>query len=135
MMATNFDAVKAHYAASDRRDMAGMMAPVTAQTRWTEMAGFPYAGTYVGPEAIIAGVFARIGADGDGFSFTLERLLDAGHEVVGIGHYNGTCKATGKSMTARVVHVWSMEDGKVLAFEQFADTARVAEAMSKGGNA
>jgi hypothetical protein len=37
-----------------------MMAPITKTTRWSEMAGFPY----VGREAMIAGVFARIGAGG-----------------------------------------------------------------------
>jgi uncharacterized protein len=129
-MTINFNAVKAHYEASDRKDIDGMMAPITSQTSWTEMAGFPYAGTYVGKDAILAGVFARIGEDWEGFSFTLERLLDAGNDVIGIGNYNGKCKSTNKNMIARVVHVWSMKDGKVEAFEQFADTALVNQAMT-----
>jgi ketosteroid isomerase-like protein len=44
-MNMNYEAIKAHYAASDRKDVAAMMAPITKQTVWTEMAGFPYAGT------------------------------------------------------------------------------------------
>lgn len=129
-MPTSYDVIKAHYAGSDRQDLAAMMAPVTDQTAWTEMAGFPYAGIYVGTEAIVAGVFARIGAEWDGYTFTLERLVDGGDTVVGIGTYSGTFRSTGKSMSARVVHVWDVVDGKVTRFEQFTDTKLVAEATS-----
>jgi len=102
----NYDAIKAHYAASDRKDVAGMMAPITPETRWTEMAGFPYAGTYVGAGAIVDGVFKRIGEEWIDYTFSLERLIDGGTTIVGIGTYSGHYKKTGKTMTARVVHVW-----------------------------
>lgn len=125
----NYDAIKAHYAGSDAKDLAAMMAPLTSGTAWTEMAGFPYAGTYVGPDAVIAGVFKRIGEDWDGYTFALEKLVDGGTTIVGIGTYSGTYKTTGRPMTARVVHVWEMQDGKAVSFEQFTDTKRVAAAM------
>ena len=129
-MNPNYEAIKAHYAASDRKDIDAMMAPVTRETRWTEMAGFPYAGTYVGPEAIVVGVFKRIGEEWDGYDFALERLIDGGTTIVGIGTYSGRHKGTGKAMTARVVHVWDMGNGKVVRFEQFADTRLVAAAAA-----
>lgn len=128
-MSKNFDAIRSHYAGSDTKDLDAMMAPITDATAWTEMAGFPYAGTYVGRDAIIAGVFARIGAEWEGYTFTLERLVDGGATIVGIGTYSGKYRKTCKAMTARVVHVWSMEDGKVVTFEQFTDTKLVAEAI------
>ena len=127
-MNMNYEAIKAHYDASDRKDVAAMMAPITQQTVWTEMAGFPYAGTYVGPEAIITGVFKRIGEEWDDYAFSLERLIDGGSTVVGIGTYSGAYKRTGKAMRARVVHVWDMDNGKVARFEQFTDTELVVEA-------
>ena len=129
-MNTNYEAIKAHYAASDRKDVEAMMAPITPQTVWTEMAGFPYAGTYVGPEAIIAGVFKRIGEDWDNYAFSLERLIDGGSTIIGIGTYSGAYKRTGKAMRARVVHVWDMNVGKVVRFEQFTDTELVVEATN-----
>jgi Ketosteroid isomerase-related protein len=128
-MNKNYEAIRAHYAGSDAKDLDAMMAPITDQSAWTEMAGFPYAGTYVGREAIVAGVFARIGAEWDGYTFTLERLIDGGATIVGIGTYSGTYRKTGKAMTARVVHVWDMDDGKVVTFEQFTDTKLVAAAL------
>jgi ketosteroid isomerase-like protein len=105
-----------------------MMAPITQQTVWTEMAGFPYAGTYVGSEAIIAGVFKRIGEEWDDYAFALERLVDGGSTIVGIGTYTGAYKSTGRTMRARVTHVWDMDGGKVVRFEQFTDTGLVAKA-------
>ena len=124
----NYEAIKAHYAASDRRDVEAMMAPITEETRWTEMAGFPYAGTYIGSGAIIAGAFKRIGEEWDDYAFSLERLIDGGKTIVGIRTSSGRYKNIGKAMTARVVHVWDMEEGRVVNFEQLTDTRLVAEA-------
>lgn len=127
-MSKNYEAIKAHYAGSDNKDLAAMMAPITDRTAWTEMEGFPYAGTYVGTVAIIEGVFKRIGDEWEGYTFSLERLVDGGSTILGIGTYSGTYKRTGRPMKARVVHVWDVEDGKVLRFEQFTDTKLVAQA-------
>jgi uncharacterized protein len=44
--------IKDHYAASARGDLEGMLAPLAEDAEWTEMAGFPYAGTYIGPAAV-----------------------------------------------------------------------------------
>jgi len=128
-MSKNYDAIKAHYEGSDRKDLPAMMAPITDRSAWTEMAGFPYAGTYIGPDAIMEGVFKRIGEEWSDYTFSLERLIDADTTIVGIGTYSGIYKATGKKMIARVVHVWDVDDGKVVRFEQFTDTKRVADAM------
>jgi|TARA_R110002126_G_scaffold86592_1_gene209053 ketosteroid isomerase-like protein len=126
---TNYDVIKAHYDGSDKGDMAAMLAPLTPDTQWTEMAGFPCAGTYVGPEAVVENVFAVLGSQWEGFGFTLERLIDGGDTIVGVGTYRGTFRATGKTMQARVTHVWDLVDGNVTRFEQFTDTFLVAKAM------
>ena len=128
-MRTAFEIVKSHYDANDRRDLDGMLADIAEDCRWTEMDGFPCAGTYVGPQAIVENVFAALGSAWDDYTFTLQRLLDAGDDVVAIGNYTARCKATGKAMNVRVVHDWCVADGKIRRFEQFTDTLRVAEAM------
>lgn len=126
-MGKAYDIVKAHYDANDRHDLAGMLADVAPDCRWTEMDGFPCAGTFVGPDAVVENVFKVLGAMFDNYSFKLERLLDAGDDVVAVGNYSGTNKKTGKSFSARVVHVWGVRDGKIRRFEQFTDTLRVAD--------
>jgi ketosteroid isomerase-like protein len=129
-MRTTYEMVRDHYAANDRRDLAGMMADFADDIRWTEMDGFPCTGTYVGADAIFEGVFKRLGTLFDHYTFTLERLLDAGSEAVAIGNYTATHKATGKAFNVRVAHVWGGSHGKIRRFEQFTDTLRVAEAMA-----
>lgn len=129
-MRSAYDVVKAHYDANDRCDIEGILADITATTQWTEMAGFPCAGTYVGPEAIVKNVFMALGAQFDDYTFKLEQLLDAGDHAIGIGDYSARHKKTGKAMTARVVHVWQVRDGKVARFEQFTDTLLVAQSMT-----
>ena len=129
-MRSAYDVVKSHYDANDRRDIAGMLADITPETEWIEMAGFPCAGTYHGPDAIVKNVFMALGAMFDDYTFMLERLLDAGHDVVAIGTYTARHKKTGKALNARVVHVWTVKEGKVKRFEQFTDTLLVAQAMS-----
>ncbi|WP_417714954.1 nuclear transport factor 2 family protein [Roseibium sp. SCP14] len=126
---TNYDIIRAHYAGSDNRDLDAMLAPITAETAWTEMAGFPCAGTYHGPEEIVENVFKALGEAWENYTLKVERILDAGDTVIGVGTYSGTFKETGKHMEARVTHVWDLKDGKVIRFEQFTDTLLVAEAM------
>ena len=128
-MRSAYDVVKAHYDANDRHDIEGMLADIGPDTQWTEMAGFPCAGTYRGRDAIVKNVFMALGAMFDDYTFKLDRLLDAGDDVVATGDYTARHKKTGKAFNARVVHVWTVQDGKVRRFEQFTDTLLVAEAM------
>jgi ketosteroid isomerase-like protein len=124
----NIQIIADHYAASDRGDLAGMIAPFAADIRWTEAAGFPYAGTYVGPQAVAEHVFERIRDEWDDYTVAIDELVDGGDTVVGIGTYSGTYKATGRFFAARVAHVWRLAGGEVAAFEQFTDTELVNRA-------
>jgi ketosteroid isomerase-like protein len=100
---------------------------------WNEADDFPYAdrNPYVGPQAILEGVFGRIGAEWDGFGAQVEELLDAGDTVVALGRYTGTYKATGKGQDTQFVHVWRVRNGKAVAFQQYANTLHVAKVMGK----
>jgi len=128
-MVKNLEIIQKHYAASDRQDIVGMMADVAPDVRWTEMAGFPCAGTWIGPQAVIDNVFKVLGGTWENYRFVLDYLVDGGDTIVGIGTYYGSFRATGKPMQARVSHVWQLQSGKVVQFEQFTDTLLVANAM------
>jgi uncharacterized protein len=128
-MTTPLELIQAHYAASARADLDAMLAPLAPGAEWTEMAGFPYAGTYRGAAEIRAGVFARIGSEWTDYQAVPEHLVASGEDVVAVGTYSGTFTATGKPMRARFVHHWTVRDGQVIRFEQFTDTHLVREAM------
>ena len=117
-MRNNVKIIADLYAASDRKDIDAMMADLAPDAAWIEMQGFPYAGTYIGPQAVLDHVFGRIGADFEGFAFELDRLHDAGETVVATGSYSGTYRGTGKSFSCRVAHLWQVADGRITRFER-----------------
>ena len=129
-MRTNLSIISDHYEASARQDAAAMMTDVAPEAQWTEMAGFPCAGTWVGPEQIVEHVFKALGTEWIGYRFELAELIDAGDRIIGVGLYSGTYRKTGKFMTARVAHIWRLKEGKIVQFEQFTDTLLVAQAMN-----
>ena len=128
MSAENVAVVRAIYDAFAAGDVPGVLARMAPGIVWNEAENFPYAdgNPYVGPEAILAGVFARIGAEWDGFEAIAEEMLDAGDTVVALGRYRGTCKATGRAMDAQLAHVWRLADGRATAFQQYTDTLQAA---------
>ncbi len=126
---TALDIIREHYAASDRGDLPAMISPLASTVEWTEMAGFPYAGTYLGPDQVVANVFGRIAEEWDGYRADPESFVADGDQVVAFGVYSGTYRATGRFMRARFVHHWQLRDSQVVRFEQYTDTALVQAAI------
>ena len=131
MSHTNVALIRAIYDAFAAGDIPGILSRMSPDMVWNEAENFPYAdgNPYVGPDAILAGVFARLGGEWDGFAAIPDEILDAGDTLVALGRYRGTCIATGGEMNAQMVHVWRVADGKATAFQQYADTLAVARAM------
>jgi ketosteroid isomerase-like protein len=99
------------------------------QVEWNEAENFPYADNnpYIGPDAVVEGVFARLGAEWDGWN--INEYLDAGDTAVVTGRYRAAHKQTGNAINAQFVHVWKIRGGKVTSFQQYVDTAQVQQAM------
>lgn len=130
MSQANVALVRAIYDAFAAGDVPGVLGAMSPDIVWNEAENFPYAdgNPYRGPEAVLTGVFARIGAEWDGFEALAEELVDGGDTVVALGRYRGTCKATGRAIDAQLAHVWRVEGGKAASFQQYADTLQVARA-------
>ncbi len=129
-MSDHLDAIKNVYAAFARGDIPAVLSVLSPDASWTEAEGFPYGGTYIGPDAVLENVFMKIGTEWDGYAAVPHELLASGDTVVALGEYNGTFKATGKSFKAPMVHVWKFSGGKVVSFTQHTDTVLVLRAMS-----
>ena len=56
-----------------------------------------------------------------------ERIVQ-GNTVVIIGSYSAKIKATGKTISTPLAHVWTVESGKITRFLDFFDTAAVQTA-------
>lgn len=99
------------------------------EVEWTEAAGFPYAGTYVGPDEVIKNVHERLGSEWDNYGAEDLKYSFNGSTVMVYGKYSGTYKATQKSFVAEFVHVYEFDgNDKVSKFIQVVDSATVVEA-------
>lgn len=128
-MSENKRLIQELYAAFDMGDIPEVVAELGPEVSWTEAEGFPYAGTYIGGDDILTGVFMRLGTEWDGWAAVPSELIAEGDTVVALGEYSGTYRKTGKSFKAPFVHVWKLQDGKVRSFVQHTDTVLVNRAM------
>ena len=126
-MATNKEIVENAYSSFASGDVPAALGVMADDIHWTEAEGFPLAGTYVGPQAVLEGVFMRLGEIGDDFAVVPERFVADGDTVVALGSYRWKRKGSGEPALVKMVHVWTMDGGKAVAFQQHVDTLRVRE--------
>jgi ketosteroid isomerase-like protein len=127
---TNLEIIKSTYEGKTSEENGKNLAKyVSRNISWTEAKGFPYAGIYMGLENITKHVFSRLGSEWIDYKFTPEDYVVSYDKVVAYGTYSGIYKKTNKSFEARVAHVWKLEDGKIISFEQFVDSQPVNNAM------
>jgi ketosteroid isomerase-like protein len=121
------DVVRRQYLASAAGDLAALRDTLAPDVEWTEMAGFPLAGTYRRPEGVTANVMEKLA---DGWTAHDDTYVVDGENVVVLARYTATNKATGKAINVRVAHHFVVRGDKIVRFEQFVDTAKVLAAMS-----
>jgi uncharacterized protein len=130
-MGHNSQTVEAFYGALGRGDIPFVLGVLDPQIEWHEAENFVYAdkSPYIGVDALLMGLFARLGGEWDGFSAVPGEIIDGGDTVVVLGRYGGVYKATGLKVHAQFVHVFRFKDGKVVGFQQFTDTAQFRDAV------
>lgn len=129
MTSSNVQVIEQLYEAFARGDIARVLGAMDPQVEWTSAEGAVYPGTFVGPDAILNNVFARLGSEWEGYQAAATEFLDAGETVVALGRYSGMYRATGRSMSAAFAHVWTMREGRIVRYRQYADTRKLAEAL------
>jgi ketosteroid isomerase-like protein len=127
MTTTNKDIIEQAYASFAAGDVPAALAAFADDIEWTEPDGYPIAGTFVGPQAVLEGVFMRLGEIGDHFAVVPERFVAEGDTVVALGKLAWKHKDTGAPASVKMAHVWTLRDGKATTFQQHTDTARVRE--------
>ncbi len=126
-MATNKEIIEGAYRSFATGDVPAVLGAMADDIQWTEAEGFPLAGTYVGPQAVLEGVFMRLGEIGDNYAAVPDQIIADGDTVVALGHYTWNHKSSGEPASVKMVHVWTMDGGKAVAFQQHVDTVKVRE--------
>lgn len=126
------ETIKAAYAAFGRNDPSVLFAAMDSGITWNEAEGNPLAdrNPYIGVQAIGEGVFGRLLGAIDGFTAVPVTVIDGTDDVVVLGRYGGTMKASGAALDAQFCHVYRFRDGKVVSFQQYTDSAQWARLMA-----
>lgn len=129
-MPNNLDIIKSTYEGTSEENGKKYQVYLAEDAEWTEAAGFPYAGTYIGFEQVAMNVFARLGNEWDGYKAEVSNYYEDGDTIIAVGVYSGTYKQTGKYFEADFVHIWKLQNQKITKFKQYVDSFLVRKAMS-----
>ncbi|WP_310379818.1 nuclear transport factor 2 family protein [Flavobacterium sp.] len=130
----NIKTIETLYAAFAVGDIPTVLAALDEKVVWNEAEGNKYAdgNPYIGPQAVLNGVFARIGADYEYFNLVNIELHEmSNNKVLATLRYQAKLKKNGATYDAQVAHLWTLKDTKAIAFQQYLDTKNVADAEAK----
>jgi uncharacterized protein len=106
--------MRSAYEAYNRGDIPAALSTLDRQIEWHEPGGGRAPrGTFHGPESVQNDVFATVRAHFDEFRADPEHFIDAGDQVVVVGHFRGRAK-NGQELEAPFAHVWAMRHGKAV---------------------
>lgn len=130
---SNVNIIAGLYAAFGRGDLPGVLELLHPEVRWHEAEGSPYhpgPEGWVGPDAVVANLFEKMGVDWAAFTVRPSVFHDAGSVVTVEGKYLASHSGTGKTLDCQFCHVWTIKDGQVTKFQQYVDTYQLQEVMA-----
>jgi steroid delta-isomerase-like uncharacterized protein len=125
----NVGVINSLYEAFAAGDIPTVLAGMDPEVEWNEAEGNKYAdgNPYIGPDAVLKGVFSRIGEEHEYFTLKDIELHEMSNNKVFVTlRYDAKWKG-GEKYGAQAAHLWTLEDGKVVAFQQYTDTKKLAE--------
>ena len=128
-MADNVELVRNVYEALAKGDIDTALGLMDDKIEWYEAEHVTYwsGAPFIGPQAVVKGVFARIPEDFDDFKVYITRVVGCGDTVLVEGRYRARAKATCKPLDVQVAHVWDFQHGKAVRWQQYTDTWQVAQ--------
>ena len=128
----NVQIIDSLYNAFSTGDIPTVLGLMNPQIQWNEAESNSLAdgNPYNGPDAILEGVFARLGANHDYFGLQDVKTHNMSNNMVlATLRYDAKVKATGKAYNAQAAHLWTLsEDAKIIAFQQYLDTKKLVDA-------
>ncbi|MXO48537.1 DUF4440 domain-containing protein [Erythrobacter vulgaris] len=130
---TNREIIMALYEGFGAGDIDAIVALMAPDIVWHEAEHNKLAdrNPYLGPQAIVDGVFARVAEDFDEFTVEIRQVIEDGDTVAMQGRYRARVKASGAEINPQIVHWWTVKDGKIATFQQHVDTFALARALGE----
>ena len=131
---SNLSVIDGLYKAFASGDIPSVLGGMDANIVWNEAEGNAYAdgNPYIGPDEVLNGVFARIGAEHEYFNLTDIKLHEmSNNQVLATLRYKAKIKNNGAEYNTQAAHLWTLKNGKVINFQQYVDTKQLADAFGK----
>jgi ketosteroid isomerase-like protein len=130
---TNREIIMALYAAFGRGDIDAIVSLMADDIIWHEAESNKLAdrNPYVGAQAVVDGVFARVGEDFEEFTVEVGQMVEDSDTVVMQGRYRARARASGAEINPQIVHWWTVKNGKIATFQQHVDTFMLAKALGE----
>jgi uncharacterized protein len=130
MSEANVNLVKEMYAAFGQGQIDRIVQTCVPDVEW-EMVGRPTDYPGFGKRTGHTGVLEFFGTVADNLEFsefTPREFYPCGDKVFVLGQYAMTVKKTGQPFRSEWIHVFTIQNGRVVSFREFTDTAQAAEA-------
>jgi ketosteroid isomerase-like protein len=111
------------------RDLPAILGLIDSKIIVSQTELLPWGGEYVGFEGIQQ-FFTELYRNIDS-QLTVEEFVEADDKVIVIGSTRGRVRATGAKFDIRVVHVWTVQDGRAVRFELHIDTPKMLEVLRR----
>ena len=126
-MQRDIERVQELYEAHAKRNLKSILLFLDNNLEFTMSPELPWGGTYVGKEGMRRALAAV--AEHLETRIEIERLIDAGAQVVAVGRTIGRAKATQLEFDVPLVHVWSLRDGQVVKLDSYVDNATLLSVL------
>jgi ketosteroid isomerase-like protein len=126
----NVRTVREAYSSFQNGDIDGVLRVLADDVEWITPGPpelMPVAGKRRGRQEV-AEFFSTLNEQEDVESFEIQEYIAQGDKVVALIKYRGRVKATGRTVEADLVHVFTFDRGKVKRFREYFDTAAVLDA-------
>jgi ketosteroid isomerase-like protein len=128
----NINLVQQIYGEFKSGNIQGLLAKVDPNISWElpEIENVPFAGKRNGREAV-AEFFALVGTSQEPMRFEPIDFVAQGDRVVSLGTYEWTVLENGRTFKSSFAHVFKIQNGLVVDFVEYMDTALAARAYQK----
>ena len=136
MSEQNKSVVNQAYSNFKSGDINSLLSLMADDVAWTlpQMDGVPFAGARTGREAV-GEFFATIDSSQETLRFDPRQLIAEGDTVVALGNYQWKVKSNSREFGGDFAHVFTIRDGKIVAFSEYMDTAACRDAYQKAMSA
>lgn len=120
--ATATDLIASVYQAFNRGDIPHILDLVAPNATWRQPKSLPWGGDYRGP-AGAAEFFHKLDSTMETIAFEPRESIEHEGEVFSFGVYAARSRATGRAATAEWMFRWRVENGKIVSWQSYIDTA------------